>query len=97
MFLGDIFLRVLVRIFPGSVPKKNSSGNISEDVGSGIFLDQYQILFLGEFFLRILVVGFFLDRCQGIFLRILVVGFFLGQHQNMFEDSGSFCGAKKYF
>ena len=40
-------------IFPRSVPNSFSRRNISEDFGSGFFL-----IFLGEIFLRILVVDF---------------------------------------
>ena len=60
LFLGNIFLRILVvdcRLF-----SHFSKRNISEDFGSGFFLGQCQ-----EIFLRILVVGFFLDQYQIIF------------------------------
>ena len=61
---------------------------ISDDFGNGFFLDQYRVIFLGEIFLRILVVGFFLDQYH-FFSRINISedfgsGFFLCQCQDIF-------------
>ena len=62
-------------IFPRSVPNSFSKRNISEDFGSGFFLDQYRVIFLGEIFLRILVVGFFPDQYNFFSRRNISDGF----------------------